>query len=314
VKHLPIFRASYLSNPNLDKPAGVKRKFRFIRKPITKFITKARKHERTKTRIGRNFVLSKFRNFVIKKYFNEMIYRTQKGQVSSGEAIGILLLDTSVPFIPGDVANATTYSFPVRFQKVEDFTVKRAIGKDPAMYDRLREAAEILVGQGVRAVTGDCGFMGIHQKKLAQELTVPIFLSSLLQIPFISLLLGDHAKIGVITADARGLNADLLAAVGVHDAANLVIGGLEDQPNFRAFAIEETGLLDAAAVEEEVVAMAQRMVGQEPRIAAILLECSLLPPYAVAVQQAVNLPVFDYITMINYVFAAVVQQQYSGFR
>ena len=29
-----------------------------------------------------------------------MIYSTRKGQVSSGEAIGILLLDTAVPFIP----------------------------------------------------------------------------------------------------------------------------------------------------------------------------------------------------------------------
>jgi len=129
-----------------------------------------------------------------------VIYKTQKGQVSAGEAIGILLLDTCVPFIPGDVANATTYSFPVRFHKVEGFTVQRAIGKDPAMYDRLRDAAEALVRQGVRAVTGDCGFMGIHQKKLAQELPVPVFLSSLLQIPFISLLFGEHAKVGVITA------------------------------------------------------------------------------------------------------------------
>ncbi|MEJ2168426.1 MAG: aspartate/glutamate racemase family protein [Desulfobacterales bacterium] len=242
-----------------------------------------------------------------------MIYKTQKGQVSAGEAIGILLLDTAVPFIPGDVANATTYSFPVRFHKVEGFTVRRAIGKDAAMYDRLREAAEILVRQGVRAVTGDCGFMGIHQKKLARELPVPVFLSSLLQIPFISLLIGDHAKVGVITADAQSLTADLLAAVGVCDAANLVIGGLQDQSNFRTFALDETGLLDAAAVEAEVVAVAQRMVEQESRTAAILLECSLLPPYAGAVQQAVGLPVFDYITMINYVFAAVIQQQYTGF-
>lgn len=242
-----------------------------------------------------------------------MIYTTQKGQVSAGEAIGILLLDTSVPFIPGDVANATTYSFPVRFHKVEGFTVRRAIGKDAAIYDRLREAAETLVQQGVRAVTGDCGFMGIHQKKLARELPVPVFLSSLLQIPFISLLIGDNAKVGVITADAQSLTADLLAAVGVVDAANLVIGGLEDQSSFCEFAIAETGTLDAAAVEAEVVALAQRMVEKEPRTAAILLECSLLPPYARAVQQAVQLPVFDYITMINYVFSAVVQQQYSGF-
>ena len=87
----------------------------------------------------------------------------------------------------------------------------------------------------------------------------------------------------------------------------------ENRANFCRFAIEETGLLDAGSVEEEVVGVAREMVAQEPRIAAILLECSLLPPYAPAVQRAVNLPVFDYITMINYVFTAVVQQNYSGF-
>ncbi len=67
------------------------------------------------------------------------------------------------------------------------------------------------------------------------------------------------------------------------------------------------------AVEGEVVATARRLVDEHESVKAILLECSLLPPYAAAVQQAVNLPVFDYITMINYVFNAVVKQRYDGF-
>jgi hypothetical protein len=242
-----------------------------------------------------------------------MIYTTPKGQVSAGEAIGILLLETSVPFIPGDVANATTYAFPVRFQKVRGFSVQRALSQDPAVYADLRQAAGDLVQQGVRAVTGDCGFMGIHQKKLAGELGVPVFLSSLLQIPFISLLIGEDAKVGIVTADAKSLNADLLSAVGVYDTANIVVGGLEDSPEFYRFAIAESGSLDAAAVEQEVVAAARNMVADNPQVRALLLECSLLPPYAAAVQAAVNLPVFDYITMINYIFEAVVKRQYSGF-
>jgi hypothetical protein len=102
-----------------------------------------------------------------------MIYTTRKGQVSAGEAIGILLLDTSVPFIPGDVANASTYRFPVRFKKVDGFTVARAIGKDPTVFESLLTAARELTAQGVRAITGDCGFMAIHQKKLAAAVDVP---------------------------------------------------------------------------------------------------------------------------------------------
>jgi len=242
-----------------------------------------------------------------------VIYTTQKGQISSGEAIGILLLETSVPFIPGDVANATSYAFPVRFQKVKGFSVRRALSKDPSVYEDLREAAGELVRQGVRAVTGDCGFMGIHQKKLARELGVPVFLSSLLQISFISLLIGEGEKVGIITADSNSLSADLFSAVGVPDPTNLVIAGLEDSRQFYEFAIEETGSLDAEAVEKEVVTVAHNMVASNPKIRAILLECSLLPPYGAAVQDAINLPVFDYITMINFVFSAVVKKRFTGF-
>lgn len=242
-----------------------------------------------------------------------MIYRTPKGQISSGEAIGILLLDTSVPFVPGDVANATTYSFPVRFQKVHGFTVSLALGKDPEIYGHLLNAAQELVQQGVRAITGDCGFMGIHQQKLARDLDVPVFLSSLLQIPFITNIIHSDAKIGIITADSRSLDTDLLSTVGVSNPTNLVISGLEDQPHFYQFAIEESGSLDTDAVRNEVVEIAQRMVAKDQRIRAILLECSLMPPYAAAVQETVKLPVFDYVTMINFVFSAVVKQEYAGF-
>jgi hypothetical protein len=242
-----------------------------------------------------------------------MRYRTRKGQVSSGEAVGILLLDSSVPFVPGDVANATTYNFPVRFCRVEGFSVARAIAKDPTVYDDLKAAASDLVAQGVRAVTGDCGFMALHQNRLAGELGVPVFLSSLLQIPFISSILGDKAKVGIITADARSLDADLLAAVGVTDGHRLVIEGLEDKEAFHRFAIAESGEVDTDAVGGEVIMAARDILGREPSVGALLLECSLLPPYAAALQEAVNLPVFDYITMINHVFSAVVRQRYTGF-
>jgi len=43
------------------------------------------------------------------------------------------------------------------------------------------------------------------------------------------------------------------------------------------------------------------------------LECSDLPPFSKAVQEAFDLPVFDYISLINWVYHAVVQHSYSGF-
>ncbi|HIH78103.1 MAG TPA: hypothetical protein HA341_04165 [Halobacteria archaeon] len=54
------------------------------------------------------------------------------------------------------------------------------------------------------------------------------------------------------------------------------------------------------------------MVNDEPTIKAILLECSDLPPYGRAVQEAVALPVFDFVTMINYVYSGLVKKRYEG--
>ncbi|MCJ7572474.1 MAG: hypothetical protein MUO82_11490, partial [Candidatus Thermoplasmatota archaeon] len=39
-----------------------------------------------------------------------------KGQAVAGAAIGILVLDLWYPYVPGNVANASTYNFPVLFK------------------------------------------------------------------------------------------------------------------------------------------------------------------------------------------------------
>lgn len=240
-------------------------------------------------------------------------YRTSKGRASSGEAIGILLLDTAVPFIPGDVANASTYDYPVRFQKVEGFTVARAIGLDSSIYPSLHKAAVDLVSQGVRGVTGDCGFMALHQEQLAQELAVPVFLSSLLQLPFILSIIGPRHRVGILTANGPSLADNLLDALGFADQSRLVIEGLEHYPQFAGFAIEESGELESDLLEMEIVAAGKKIVRENSDVAALLVECSLLPPYSRALQEAVGLPVFDYITMIDFVFSAVVKKRFTGF-
>lgn len=243
-----------------------------------------------------------------------MIYKARKGQVSYGEAIGILMLDTYTPFIPGDVGNASTYSFPVRYETVEGLTVSRIFSKDESAYDSLKEAAKKLAGQGVRAITGDCGFMAIYQQDLAEEMDIPIFLSSMLQVPFILRIIGTGRKVGVLSANGESLNdPQLLKKVGISNFASIKIKGLEDKPHFYESIIKEVGVLDSEKIEREVVEAAMELVEEDPKIGAILLECSVLPPYGAAVQEAVNLPVFDYITMINYVYSAVVKERFNGF-
>jgi len=242
-----------------------------------------------------------------------MEYKAKKGQVSYGEPIGILMLDTFTPFIPGDVGNASTYDYPVRYETVEGLTVKRIFSKDKSAYNTLYTAAKNLQSQGVRAITGDCGFMAIFQNKLKEQLDVPIFLSSMLQVPFITNLISENAKIGVLSANGASLNdKNLLKEVGINNEDKIIIKGLEDKENFNKAIIEEVGILESEKVEKEVVNTAVNLVNDNPEIEVILQECSVLPPYSHAVQEATKLPVFDYITMINYVYSAVVQKDYQG--
>jgi hypothetical protein len=98
----------------------------------------------------------------------------------------------------------------------------------------------------------------------------------------------------------------------VGDHVPLVVAGMEGQTEFREAILEERGTLDSAAIEREVTEVARQLVADNPDVRSILLECSDLPPYAHAVQAATSRPVFDFITMINYVQQSTTRRPYTG--
>ncbi|MFP4210512.1 MAG: aspartate/glutamate racemase family protein [Alkalispirochaeta sp.] len=295
-----------------------------------------------------------------------MQYHQQGKQVSYGEPIGILLIENYVPFIPGDVANATSYDFPVRYERLPGFTPERLFNHDISMVDVAIEAGRNLVREGVRAITGDCGFLAIYQDRIARGLGVPVFLSSLLQLDFISRIIAPGRKIGVVTANRGSLDRSVLDAVSSVPDEGLAIVGLENTRHFVEAVFEERGILDDEIVESEVLEVVDGLIASvderggatgnaagvrrrvpgrdipvgldapgydvparldtpgsdvpagpgtsgESNLGAILLECSLLPPYAAAVQARTGLPVFDYNTMIRYVHSAVVRRRFTGY-
>jgi len=243
-----------------------------------------------------------------------MLYYADKGRVSYGEAIGILLLDTFIPFPPGDVGNASTYSFPVRYKVVKGASTDRLINQqDPSLLEPFIEAGHALVKEGVKAITGDCGFMILFQERLAAEFPVPVFMSSLLQVPFISRMLKPEEKVGIISADSRNLTGKHLQAAGINENMKVKVVGMQDQKYFFDAILAEKGVLNFEEVQKEVVDVAANLVKDDEQIKAILLECSDLPPYAAAIQESVGLPVFDFTTMINYVYLALVRKKFEGF-
>jgi hypothetical protein len=240
------------------------------------------------------------------------VYTARNSARSYGHAIGVLLLDEIAPFIPGSVGNASSYSYPVLFRPVEGLTFQRVFDRDPACADLLKAAARDLEAKGVQAIASNCGFMLPFQREVADAVSVPVLLSSLLQLPLIAASLGEGAAIGIITADQEGITSDLLSIAGLDQRTPVVVRGMQDMPEFRRFLVEMQGSFDPELVREETLDLARLFVSGHDRVGAILLECSELPPYAEAVQRATGLPVFDFMTLIDFFNAAAHRRSYSG--
>jgi len=241
------------------------------------------------------------------------VYRARRGARNYGLAVGILQLDCSLPFIPGDVDNAGTYPYPVLYKVVPGLSTLACLRGAPELETAVVEAAKELEKQGVRAISSDCGFMLQFQKAVREAVKIPVCMSSMLQLPLIAASLAPSRPIAVITADSTNLTKAFLDRAGVMVPNPVIIRGLEDQPEFKGAVLEEKGSIDAALVEAEVVSVTKQIREAHPDLGAVLFECSMLPPYARAVQDAVGLPVFDFVTMINWLQAGTHQRRYEGF-
>ncbi|MDR0622645.1 MAG: aspartate/glutamate racemase family protein [Deltaproteobacteria bacterium] len=236
------------------------------------------------------------------------------GADSYGHAVGIILIDSPTPFIPGDVGNASTYKYPVLYRTVTGVTVERLINHfDPTNTEAVVKTAKELAAHGVRFITSDCGFMLKFQKAVASSVNVTVGLSSLLQLPLIETVLAEGDKIAVITANGQKFDRELLTLAGMKNPEVAVVRGLEGCPDFKGPALDNTLRLKPDPIRRYLTDLTQRTVAGDPAIKAVLLECSMLPPYATAVQRAVGLPVFDFVTMIDNFQSAAFRKDFTGF-
>src|SRR2546422_1843151 len=145
--------------------------------------------------------------------------RVRGGFNQYGFTVGILILDTRFPRILGDVGNAATFPFPVRYHRVSgahpDLVVRRgAEGLLPAFV----QGARALEGEGVGAITTSCGFLVKYQQELAAAVRVPVFTSSLLMVPLVHRLLPAGRRVGNMTVNAPAPRPEHLRGGPIPDA------------------------------------------------------------------------------------------------
>lgn len=234
------------------------------------------------------------------------------GRHTYGEAIGIIMMNKYKPRIPGDVGNASTFNFPVRYRVVEEATGDAHRRADRLLVEPFIKAAQELARDGVKAITSSCGFLAFYHREIANAVDIPVFVSSLIQVPMVCHMLGRNRKVGVLTAEAKYLDERHFEAVGAKGLP-VVVYGMEDQPEFCRVILRDERDMDHTLVEQEVVSVCKAMVQDHPDVGAIVFECANLPPYAAAVNAALRIPVFDLVTLTNMMFQAVVRKPIVGF-
>jgi hypothetical protein len=247
--------------------------------------------------------------------------KTRKNHTCYGMGLGIMVLDDAYPGFPGDVRNASGFPYPIQYEIVKGVDNKRLVwneDKTPCREPILR-AAENLEKIGCRAIAAECGYFAYFQKDVAGFVDVPVFMSSLLQVPFIQQVIGPQKYVGIVCAQKRFLTRKHLENVGIDPDSRVLIAGAQDE----YYCTEFDNLWDPEKrpecpevyydkAEDQMVRTCRDFVNANPEIGAIMLECTGMQPFARAVQRAVDLPVFSWGTLLDYAFSVVAHRDYYG--
>ncbi|SLM30227.1 conserved hypothetical protein [Desulfamplus magnetovallimortis] len=247
--------------------------------------------------------------------------KTRKNHSCYGMGIGIMILDDVYPGFPGDVRNASAFPYPIQYEIVEGIDIKALLweeDKTPCLAP-IQKAAKKLERMGCRAIAAECGYFAYFQKAIAGFVDIPVFMSSLLQVPFIQNTIGPEKNVGILCYQRQFLTERHLKEVGITPGSNYIIAGASDD-----YACSELDMLWSWEVrperpeasyqkqEEQMINACVDMCKKNPTVGAIMLECTGMQPFARAIQQAVDLPVYSWGTILDYAFSVVAHRDYYG--
>ena len=230
---------------------------------------------------------------------------------AKGCPVGLLMLDTRIPRIPGDIGNPATFDFPLRYYRVPGASPELVVRVGaPELLSLFVEGARILEREGVGAITTSCGFLARFQSELAGAVRIPVFTSSLMLVPLVHRMVGPGRAVGVMTVEAKSLGPAHFAGAGITADMRVVVAGLEGEEEFTRVLLGDLPTLDVEVARAEHVKVARGLVEAHPEIDAIVLECTNMPPYREDVRAATGRPVFDITTLVRMVRDAVEPRRY----
>ena len=239
------------------------------------------------------------------------------GRNIGGVTIGLVQVRANLPMMPGNMGNASTFDFPMLYREMNVDNVFDMMKPETTQNftDGIVEAAKWLELQGVSAIMANCGFFAHYQKVVQERIDTPFFSSSLMMLPMMVQSLPRNKKVGVLTANgpllAEGYAMENCGLSRELQASRVVVEGCQDDPEFAAV-MSLNGKLNANLFERDILEGIKRLLKKDKDIAMILLECTELPPHAVAVQKMVKMPVWDFTSLTNFVYSGCVRRPFVG--
>jgi len=232
------------------------------------------------------------------------------GKALYGAAVGILMLETRFPRIPGDMGNAETWPFPVLYKVVKGASPERVVRERAnGLLDAFLASARELADLGADGITTTCGFLSLFQDEISRHVGVPVATSSLMQAPMIARVLPAGRHVGILTISAKTLTPEHLAAAGV--APDTPVVGTDEGREFTRAILGDEPVLDVAAAERDIIEAGEALVRRHPQVGAVLLECTNMAPYAAALREHLGLPVFDIVSFVTWFQAGLRPREFG---
>ena len=227
--------------------------------------------------------------------------------------IGVLQLETAFERFVGDIGNPQSLPYPMLLETVPGATSTRITSMtDLGMLEPFIAAGHRLIARGANAITTTCGFLALYQRELAAALPVPVATSSLMQVAFAEAVLPRGKRAGVLTFNAKTLGPKHLSAVGA--PADTPIAGVDQASPMFADIMGQGRPTTNAEREATSLAAAEELRRLTPDLGAVVVECTNIAPYSAAIARHLGLPVFDTITLVEWLATAVRPHVYGRTR
>lgn len=236
------------------------------------------------------------------------------GRTFYGQDIGILMMDTKFPRIPGDPGNAATFDFPVCYKVVRDVFQGDRIPRDAdeILLKAFCKAARELEKDGCRAITTCCGFLAGFQRELADAVDIPVFTTTLTLIPMIASMIGRKKQIGIFSERAQFMTDSLFEKSGWSSRDyNICVSDLPEQSEFNELIIYNHESGDPDKIRESIRQMTREHMEKYPDTGAIVLECQNFAPFGDVIAKESGVPVFGLNQLIEFIEASLNYRRYD---